>query len=51
VVPRLSGTPGALKFAAPAIGEHNEVFLRPLMGEAEYARLCRSGVISKGRKK
>jgi formyl-CoA transferase len=51
VVPRLSGTPGALKSAAPTIGEHNEALLRPLLGEAEYAKLCRSGVISKGRKK
>jgi formyl-CoA transferase len=51
VVPRLSGTPGALKSSAPTIGEHNETLLRPLLGEAEYARLCRSGVISKGRKK
>ncbi|HEU5095270.1 MAG TPA: CoA transferase [Reyranella sp.] len=51
VVPRLSATPGALKSAAPTIGEHNETLLRPLLGEATYAKLCRSGVISKGRKK
>mgnify|MGYP003326571389 CR=1 FL=1 len=36
VVPRMSGTPGALKSAAPRIGEHNEALLKPLLGEAEY---------------
>ena len=51
VVPRLSGTPGALKSSAPTIGEHNETLLRPLLGEAAYAKLCQSGVISKGKKK
>jgi formyl-CoA transferase len=51
VVPRLSGTPGALKSAAPKIGEHNQALLRPLLGDAEYDKLCQSGVISKGKKK
>ena len=51
VVPRMSGSPGALKMPAPKIGEHNEALLKPLLGEAEYARLCRSGVISKGKPK
>jgi formyl-CoA transferase len=51
VVPRMSATPGALKSAAPAVGEHNEALLKPLLGEAEYARLCAAGTISKGRKK
>ena len=51
VVPRMSGTPGALKSAAPRIGEHNEALLKPLLGEAEYGKLCESGVISKGKKK
>jgi crotonobetainyl-CoA:carnitine CoA-transferase CaiB-like acyl-CoA transferase len=51
VVPRLSGTPGALKSAAPTIGEHNEALLKPLLGEAEYAKLCASGAISQGKKK
>jgi formyl-CoA transferase len=51
VVPRLSGTPGALKWAAPAIGEHNDALLEPLLGKAAYAKLCSAGVISKGRKK
>ena len=51
VVPRLSGTPGALKSAAPKVGEHNEALLKPLLGEAEYAKLCTSGAISNGKKK
>ena len=51
VVPRLSGTPGALKSAAPRIGQHNEELLKPLLGAAEYDRLCASGAISKGKKK
>jgi crotonobetainyl-CoA:carnitine CoA-transferase CaiB-like acyl-CoA transferase len=45
VVPRLSGTPGALKTAAPKVGEHNESLLKPLLGEAEYNKLKQSGVI------
>jgi formyl-CoA transferase len=45
IVPRMSGTPGALKTAAPRIGEHNEALLRPLLGDAEYAKLKQSGVI------
>jgi crotonobetainyl-CoA:carnitine CoA-transferase CaiB-like acyl-CoA transferase len=49
VVPRLSGTPGALKSAAPRIGEHNEALLKPMLGDAEYARLCASGAISPGK--
>jgi formyl-CoA transferase len=51
VVPRLSGTPGALKSAAPRIGEHNEALLKPLLGQDEYDRLCAAGAISKGKKK
>ena len=46
VVPRLSGTPGALKTAAPRVGEHNEALLKPLLGEAEYDKLRQAGVIS-----
>ena len=51
VVPRFSGTPGALRTAAPKIGEHNEALLKPLLGAAEYDKLCQSGAISKGKKK
>ena len=45
VVPRLCGTPGALKSPAPRLGEHNEALLRPLLGADEYDRLRQSGVI------
>ena len=45
VVPRLSGTPGALKMPAPKIGEHNEELLKPLLGEAEYEKLRQAGTI------
>ena len=45
VVPRLSGTPGALRMPAPKVGEHNEALLKPLLGEAEYAKLCAAGAI------
>jgi len=45
VVPRMSGTPGALKHQAPKVGEHNEALLKPLLGEAEYAKLKQAGVI------
>jgi formyl-CoA transferase len=51
VVPRLSGTPGALRSAAPKVGEHNEALLKPMLGDAEYDKLCQSGAISKGKKK
>ena len=45
MVPRLSETPGILARPAPRIGEHNEQILAPVLGEAEYARLCRAGVV------
>jgi formyl-CoA transferase len=48
VVPRMSGTPGVLKSAAPKVGEHNETLLRPLLGDIEYDKLCATGVISAG---
>ena len=51
VVPRLSGTPGTLRSPAPSLGEHNETLLKPLLGEAEYAKLCKAGTICWGRKK
>jgi formyl-CoA transferase len=51
VVPRLSGTPGSLRAAAPRVGEHNEALLKPLLGQAEYERLRQAGVISFGKAK
>ena len=46
VVPRMSGTPGALKMAAPKVGEHNEALLKPLLGADEYEKLRAAGVIT-----
>ena len=51
IVPRMSGTPGALKSAAPRVGEHNEALLKPMLGAEEYEKLCASGAISTGKKK
>ncbi|MFI4999206.1 MAG: CaiB/BaiF CoA transferase family protein [Reyranellales bacterium] len=51
VVPRLSGTPGALRMPAPKVGEHNEALLKPLLGDAEFEKLRQSGVISSGKTK
>jgi crotonobetainyl-CoA:carnitine CoA-transferase CaiB-like acyl-CoA transferase len=46
VIPRLSGTPGALRRPAPALGEHNREILHGLgMSEAEIARLEHAGVL------
>jgi crotonobetainyl-CoA:carnitine CoA-transferase CaiB-like acyl-CoA transferase len=45
MVPRLSETPGILARPAPKIGEHNTQILAPMLGEAEYARLCAAGVV------
>ncbi|HEY0420771.1 MAG TPA: CoA transferase [Acetobacteraceae bacterium] len=46
VVPRLSATPGAIRSAAPALGEHTREVLGELgCGDAQIAALARSGVI------
>jgi len=45
MVPRLSETPGILARPAPGIGEHNAQILAPVLGEAEYDRLCAAGVV------
>lgn len=47
-VPRLSATPGIFRNPAPALGADNRAILAPLLGEAEYARLCAAGVIIGG---
>ena len=47
-VPRLSATPGILRNPAPKLGQDNAGILRPLLGEAEYARLRDAGVILGG---
>ncbi|WP_323120149.1 CaiB/BaiF CoA transferase family protein [Burkholderia alba] len=45
IAPRLSGTPGAFRRPAPALGENNREILLPLLGSEEYARLAELGVI------
>jgi formyl-CoA transferase len=46
VVPRLGGTPGALRTPAPRLGEHNRSVLAEIgVDEARYAELVRSGVV------
>ena len=46
VVPRLSGTPGRLRTAAPAVGQHNrEVFARIGYSDERIAALGQKGVI------
>lgn len=46
VVPRLSGTPGAIRLPAPALGEHNaEVYGELGIGADELARLAEDGVV------
>ena len=46
VVPRLSGTPGALRTPAPAIGQHNAELLASLgYTDAEIEALAKAGVL------
>ena len=46
VVPRLVGTPGAIRSPAPRLGEHNRPLLAEIgVDEAAYARLRASGVV------
>lgn len=50
VVPRFSATPGAIRYPAPALGEHNEEVLGALgLSGEELARLAAEGVIYRGR--
>ncbi|HEY7240575.1 MAG TPA: CoA transferase, partial [Burkholderiales bacterium] len=46
VVPRLFGTPGAVRAPAPKLGEHNRELLA-LDGD-RYAELVRAGVVAEG---
>lgn len=49
VVPRLSGTPGALRTPAPALGEHNRSLLAQIgVDAARYAALVASGALCEG---
>jgi formyl-CoA transferase len=49
VVPRLSGTPGAIRAPAPKLGEHNRTLLAEAgVDEAAYAKLLAAGVACEG---
>jgi formyl-CoA transferase len=49
VVPRLTGTPGAIRAPAPRLGEHNRALLAGIgVDEAAYARLLASGAVCEG---
>ena len=49
VVPRLTGTPGAIRTPAPRLGEHNRPILAEIgVGEAAYAQLLASGAVCEG---
>jgi crotonobetainyl-CoA:carnitine CoA-transferase CaiB-like acyl-CoA transferase len=46
VVPRLGGTPGAIRTPAPELGEHNRSLLAEIgIDDARYAELVSSGVV------
>jgi crotonobetainyl-CoA:carnitine CoA-transferase CaiB-like acyl-CoA transferase len=46
IVPRLSGTPGPLRYAAPAVGQHNhEIFSRIGYSEERIGVLTQKGII------
>ena len=48
VVPRLSGTPGALRAPAPELGQHNAEILRALgYAEGEIEALTQGGVLGR----
>ncbi len=44
----MSRTPTAARRPAPRLGEHGREILAPLLGAAEYARLCEAGIILEG---
>jgi len=49
VVPRLLGTPGAIRTPAPRLGEHNRPILAEIgVGKAAYAQLLASGAVCEG---
>ena len=50
VVPRMSGTPGAIRTLAPQIGEHNRALLAELgIDDAAYKKLLTAGIVCEGK--
>jgi len=50
VVPRLLGTPGAIRTPAPALGQHNRELLAECgVSDEDYGRLLASGIAIEGR--
>ena len=45
VVPRLSGTPGTFRRAAPRKGEHTRDVLRPILGDSAFDELLSCGAL------
>jgi crotonobetainyl-CoA:carnitine CoA-transferase CaiB-like acyl-CoA transferase len=47
LVPRLSETPGAVKWLGPALGAHNDEIYRGMLGldDTELSRLQKAGVV------
>ena len=49
VVPRLSGTPGSIRTAAPRLGQHNRALLAEVgVNDAAYAKLLADGAVCEG---
>jgi crotonobetainyl-CoA:carnitine CoA-transferase CaiB-like acyl-CoA transferase len=49
VVPRLSGTPGSIRSAAPHLGEHNRAILAEIgIDDAAYKKLVAAGAVCEG---
>ena len=49
VVPRLAGTPGAIRTPAPLLGEHNRALLAEIgVDKSAYAQLLASGAVCEG---
>src|SRR5262249_2022638 len=49
VVPRLSATPGSIRTAAPALGQHNRELLAEVgIDDSRYAKLLAEGVVYEG---
>ncbi len=49
VVPRLAGSPGSIRTAAPRLGQHNRELLAELdLDEGKYIQLLKNGIVAEG---